>query len=194
MHAGHIVGGEFTYICRGWLNDDPSSGQKVFDVRINMYRDNIGQGAYFDGVNGGFDGTGPDGNASSAGHITVYNGTQLFIDRRNIQLGDVSPVPINLGNPCLILTEPADQQIGIYEFSLTLPVSNQPYTLAYQRCCRNTAIRNLLDPGDIGTTYFIAITPESQLRCNASPVFNIDPPHRDLCQPTLSDRPGRDRP
>lgn len=172
--AGHIVGGEFTYVCRGWLNNDASTNIRVYDVRINMYRDAIGQGAYFDGVVGG--GNGPDGNSSAPGHITVYRGTTAFIETRIIDLGPVSDVPINLGNPCLLLTEPAAQQIGIYEFSLELPVSTQPYTLAYQRCCRNTAIRNLVTPGDIGTTYFITITPEAQTRCNASPRFNIDPP------------------
>ena len=175
LRAGHIVGGEFTYICRGWQNDDPNTGVRVYDVRINMYRDNIGQGAYFDGLFGGVQGPAPFDNTSLPGHINIFRG-QSNVAQQIIQLGDVSPVPINLGNPCLVLTEPADQQIGIYEFSIELPVSTEPYTLAYQRCCRNTAILNLVDPGNIGSTYFITITPEAQQRCNASPVFNIDPP------------------
>ena len=55
-------------------------------------------------------------------------------------------------------------------------LSSNIYTLVYQRCCRNEDIRNILRPDEVGTTYFIQLTPESQERCNSSPVFNIDPP------------------
>lgn len=173
LSAGHIVGGEFTYTCRGWLNNDPNSGVKVYDVRINMYRDCIGQGAFFDGADAA---DVPPGLSSADGHISVYNGTTLIIPTMGITLDEFSDVPVNLGNPCLVLTEDVCQQVGVYEFSLELPVSNESYTLVYQRCCRNDAIINLRVPDEIGTTYFITITPESQERCNASPVFNIDPP------------------
>ena len=176
LHAGHIVGGEIAYACRGWKDGDASTGIKVYDVRINMYRDNIGQGAYFDGVNGVEAGEGPQGNSSAPGNYTIYRGTTLFVPTESLILGPVSPVDVNLGNPCLLLTEPADQQIGVYEFTIELPVSNEPYTIAYQRCCRNSAIRNLEDADKIGSTYFIEVTPEAQERCNASPRFNIDPP------------------
>jgi len=175
VFAGHIVGGEFTYACRGWLNDDPASGVKVYDVRINMYRDCIGQGAYFDGVELG-QSTGPQGNSSSPGHITIYRGGSVFEATLPILLDEANPVEVNLGNPCLVLPDDVCQEIGIYEFTIELPVSTESYTLAYQRCCRNEAIKNLRTPDFIGTTYFIAITPEAQQMCNASPVFNIDPP------------------
>jgi gliding motility-associated-like protein len=173
LGAGHIVGGEFTYSCQGWRNNDPNSGIRVYDVRINMYRDCIGQGAVFDGIVGL--------DASSPGHITIYRGRDVFVATLNITLDESQPVDVNLGNPCLVLTEEVCQEIGIYEFTVELPVSTEPYTLAYQRCCRNGEIDNLLFPEDIGTTYFIAITPDAQLRCNASPVFNIDPPIA-ICQ------------
>ncbi|MDN3633179.1 PKD domain-containing protein [Neolewinella lacunae] len=173
LYAGHIVGGEFTYTCRGFRNNDPNTNIRVYDVRINMYRDCIGQGAYFDGAR---EGQGPNGEFSGPGHISIYNGLTLFDPTFNIVLGQVSSVPINLGNPCLVITEDICQEIGVYEFTVELPVSNQPYTLTYQRCCRNPEITNLVRPGDIGTTYFITITPEAQRRCNASPDFNIDPP------------------
>lgn len=172
-YAGHIVGGEFTYSCQGWQNGDPNSGVKIYSVRINMYRDCIGQGAYFDGAPGG---QGPNGGFSGPGNITIYIGNQLFDATLDISLDRVADVPVNLGNPCLVITEEVCQQIGIYEFDVALPVSTEIYTLTYQRCCRNAEITNLQNPADIGSTYFIRITPESQLRCNDSPVFNIDPP------------------
>ncbi|MEM1358547.1 MAG: hypothetical protein AAGF89_10120, partial [Bacteroidota bacterium] len=144
LFGGHIVGGEFTYSCRGFLNNDPNSGIKVYDVRINMYRDCIGQGAYFDGVEAG-QSQGPNG-FSGAGHISIYRGTELLVPTLGIRLGPVSDVPLNLGNPCLVITEDVCQQIGIYEFSVELEVSDQPYTLTYQRCCRNAEITNLVNP------------------------------------------------
>ena len=173
LYGGHIVGGEFTYSCRGWLNGDPGSGIKVYDVRINMYRDCIGQGAYFDGAPGG---QGPNGGFSGPGNISIYRGNDLYEPTLNIALTSVSDVPINLGNPCLVITEEVCQQIGIYEFTVELPVSDETYTLTYQRCCRNAEITNLVNPAEIGSTYFIRINAEAQRRCNDSPVFNIDPP------------------
>ena len=127
-------------------------------------------------MNGGAGGQGPQGNFSATGTYTIYLGNTVFRPTESLSLGPVMPVDLNLGNPCLVLTEPADQQIGVYEFTIELPVSDQPYTVTYQRCCRNTAIRNLATPGSIGSTYFIEITAEAQRRCNASPRFNIDPP------------------
>lgn len=173
LYAGHIVGGEFTYTCRGWLNDDPNSGVKVYDVRINMYRDCIGDGAYFDGAPGG---EGPNGGFSGPGNISIYQGNDLFVATLDITLDAVADVPVNLGNPCLVLTEEVCQQIGIYEFEIQLPVTDETYTLTYQRCCRNAEITNLQNPAEIGTTYFIQINREAQLRCNQSPLFRIDPP------------------
>ena len=182
LYAGHIVGGEFTYTCRGFLNNDPSTNVKVYDVRINMYRDCLGAGAWFDGDPRG-SGPEPDNFFSGDGHITIYRGASLFVETLPITLDRFEPVENNIGNPCLILTEPTCQQIGVYEFTVELPVSNETYNLTYQRCCRNGdfapgggGINNLVNPAEVGTTYFIRITPEAQERCNDSPAFNIDPP------------------
>ncbi|OAV45008.1 PKD domain-containing protein [Lewinella sp. 4G2] len=176
LNAGHIVGGEFSYACRGYLNNDTLSGIKVYDIRLNMYRDNIGPGADFDGADGLNRGTGPNDRVSLGGHMTVFRGRSIFIREQVLQLGPIRPVDVNLGNPCADPNVPADQQIAVYEFTLELPESAESYTLAYQRCCRNGAILNLSQPEIIGSTYFIEITPEAQTRCNASPRFNIDPP------------------
>lgn len=175
--ADHIVGGEFTYSCNGWLNNDPNSGIKVYSCQINMYRDCIGDGAYFDGVSLQ-QSTGPNGFSSSPMHISIYRGnnTTPFEATRPLLLGPVADVPINLGNPCLEFNEEVCQQIGVYDFEVELPVSNEAYTLTYQRCCRNMTILNLLSPSQIGSTYFITITPEAQQQCNESPKFNINPP------------------
>ena len=51
--ADHIVGGEFSYECLGFKDGDPDSGMKTYEITINMYRDCIGTGAWFDGDDAG---------------------------------------------------------------------------------------------------------------------------------------------
>ncbi|WP_198664763.1 PKD domain-containing protein [Lewinella sp. IMCC34191] len=170
--ADHIVGGEFHYECLGFKNNDPSTGIMRYRITINMYRDCIGEGALFDGN----DPRQTPDVRSADGHISIYLGNEYYNPTRSINLSRFDPVPINLGNPCLVVNEPICQEIGIYTFVEELPVSEQTYTFVYQRCCRNESIRNLLNPRQIGATYFIQLTPEAQQRCNTSPAFNIDPP------------------
>lgn len=173
LSAIHIVGGEFSYTCRGYLNNDTMGGILIYDVKINMYRDCLNpEGAEF------------DGNAaamrSTPAHISIFrgvNGSEVFTPTFEISINRISPVSLNTGNPCNTLDpNTVCQQIGVYEFTVQLPESTEPYTLAYQRCCRNEGITNLINPGQIGTTYFIEISSPAQERCNASPAFNIDPP------------------
>ncbi|CAH1000513.1 hypothetical protein LEM8419_01666 [Neolewinella maritima] len=187
LRADHIVGGEFQYLFIGWLNDDPSTGIRRYQVYLNVYRDCIGGGACFDGGDN-LDRKAPKETcvvqpgepAKSADmHITVYDGDRVVPEYSSLSVpfvGGFSDVSVNLGNPCLVLTEEVCQELHTYTFTLELPVSDDPYTIAYQRCCRNESIRNLLNGNSIGATYFIQILPEAQLRENDSPRFNIFPP------------------
>lgn len=170
--ADHIVGGEFHYECLGFRDNDPSSGVMRYRITINMYRDCIGEGALFDGN----DPRQTPDVRSADGHISIYVGDDYYRETFPINLSRFDPVPINLGNPCLVINEPICQEIGIYTFITELPVSDETYTFVYQRCCRNESIRNVLNPRQIGATYFIQISPVAQQRCNTSPDFNIDPP------------------
>ena len=180
LRAGHIVGGEFQYLSLGWKDNDPSTGIKVYRMYLNVYRDCIGRGACFDG---GDDEPrqAPKENCggSSPMHVTVYDGDRVFTRYATETLQFKAPftdVAVNLGNPCLVLTEPVCQELYTYEFVLELPVSEEAYTIAYQRCCRNESIRNIVNGDSIGATYFIQILPEAQQRENNSPRFNIFPP------------------
>ena len=180
LRADHIVGGEFQYLSLGWKDNDPSTGIKVYRMYLNVYRDCIGRGACFDGGdNEPRQAPKEDCGGSSPMHITVYDGNQVFTRYATEELrftGSFTDVEVNLGNPCLVLTEPVCQELYTYQFILELPVSDEAYTVAYQRCCRNESIRNIVNGNSIGATYFIQILPEAQRRENNSPRFNIFPP------------------
>ncbi len=65
-----------------------------------------------------------------------------------------------------------------YSGTITLPESQQGYTLAFQRCCRIRDIVNITSPSDIyGNTYFISI-PGTRLLAtapvNSSPKFTMN--------------------
>ncbi len=175
LRAGHIVGGEFSYEFLGYTNNDTLNGELRYRVIINMYRDCVeeGVGAWFDGDQGS-----PEAQQFGGAemNITVYQGAVTREPTRILQLQSHSDVPLNLGNPCLRTNAPICQQIGIYDFVVTVPRSDQTYTIVYTRCCRNQAITNIVNPSDVGITYFIQITPDAQERRSSSPKFNIDPP------------------
>src|SRR5205823_7175277 len=50
------------------------------------------------------------------------------------------------------------------------------YTIAYQRCCRNVTIVNLVDPSNTGITIFTTIPDTSLAVCNSCPYYNNYPP------------------
>jgi len=60
--------------------------------------------------------------------------------------------------------------------TVTLPYREDGYIFAYQRCCRNITLTNIVSPNDQGTTQTIELTGEAQLSCNSSPQFNAWPP------------------
>ncbi len=168
------MGGEFAYECKGFLNDDPATNIKVYAIRLNVYRDCLGDGAFFDGANPAQ--VGPFTGVSAAGHITIFRNGEVFVPTLRIRLQSFSLVEVDDGNPCFESNEPICQQIGVYQFDVELPVADSTYVLAYQRCCRNGNIVNMIDPTELGSTYSIDITPEAQRFCNQSPLFNSDPP------------------
>ena len=156
-NAAHIVGGEMTYRCLG-------SGQYVFTMKV--YRDCFSGGANFDPV----------------AAMTIYaidNATnQQFLFRNlQIQRGPVFPIETEL-NSCITFPPNICVEGAIYETGIVdLPVNPSiTYVIAYQRCCRNNTISNILDPQDSGATYTVSITPAAQLACNNSPVFTDFPP------------------
>ena len=154
----HIIGGEVTYACLG----EPSPGIREYEIRFFLYRDSQSGGAEFDSAPG-----------APRFEYTIYDGDVVY-DTYELQGGDlrVEDYPTNEADPCAPKKPPQQFESGFYRTTVRLPVTNRVYTIAYQRCCRNVAISNVVSPGDIGSTYMVEITPTAQRVCNSSPEFN----------------------
>jgi gliding motility-associated-like protein len=162
--AAHIVGGEMTYRCLGFTDDDPASNSRRYEFTINLYRDCFGGGSEFDSP-----------NFIIQMHITVYQGRNRF---GRLELGGpvVTNVNVDPGSPCVIVPSNVCVEEGVYVWEMDLPIVDESYQIVYQRCCRNNTISNIVDPGGSGSTYTIEVTPEAQQSCNSSPRFREYPP------------------
>jgi len=161
LQAKHIVGGTISYVCNG-------NGNYTFTMKL--YRDCFGQGAPFDSDPAG-------GSNTLTGTVTIYAGNST-VPFKSIDLDapDVTNIPPNINNPCLLVPPNVCVEEGIYVFSLNLPVSTSSYHIVYQRCCRNNTISNIVNPEDAGATYYMELTADAQSVCNDSPVFKEFPP------------------
>lgn len=59
-----------------------------------------------------------------------------------------------------------------YQGFVNLPFRTGGYILAYQRCCRNSSLNNILEPLETGSTYWVAIGERAIRLQNSTPVFN----------------------
>lgn len=110
--------------------------------------------------------------------IGIYKGTPgnyTFVTKRTAFLGGSPRTTQELGN-CALLLSNICVGLATYTFREELPISSSNYLIAYQRCCRNMTITNILDPGRTGSTIYMEITPESQKLKNSSPKFDNVPP------------------
>jgi len=162
LQAAHIIGGEITYECLG-TNSAGTANRYKFVMRI--YRDCQSNGALFDSATG----------APFPATVTIYqDGTTL---PRIFELG--APIINKItpsSNPCFDVPPNVCVEEGIYEFETELPIISGSYYVVYQRCCRNSTINNITEPGLTGATYTTQITTEAQTVCNTSPTFKGFPP------------------
>lgn len=162
MQSRHIIGGDLTYVCTGI---DSASNTATYRFTMNMFRDKYN----------------PNGDASPFDREAVIglyverNGFWRFESQFLTPLQGPFSISLDDSDPCIIIPENIDIDRGVYEFQLTLPIINNSYMLAYQRCCRNSTITNIFNPGDSGSAFTVVINPEAQQACNSSPVFNSFP-------------------
>jgi hypothetical protein len=103
--------------------------------------------------------------------ITIYNADNSVYQDIDVPLESPIYLPITSSNPCLIIPPNVCIQQGTYVFTVNLPPQPGGYTIAYQRCCRNGSIINIVDPLGTGSTYSVPLTDSELARCNNSPVF-----------------------
>ncbi|MBK9722526.1 MAG: T9SS type A sorting domain-containing protein [Saprospiraceae bacterium] len=157
LEATHIIGGDISYRCLG--------GQE-YEIRLTLRRDCING-------NPGFDNPANLGIFDSKGKLQInlgQNGVLLMPYRTDDTLNEV------LRENCGIIGGDLCVHTTTYKDTLTLPYVTGGYILAYQRCCRNYTILNIVDPLATGATYTVHITENALLNCNSSPVLSPYPP------------------
>lgn len=150
--ATHIVGGEIYYDCLGG---------NVYRITLKVYRDCI-------------NGVAPYDNPASVG---VFDMNGNLLDTLSMIFPGSTNVPPTINTPCYSPPTGVCVEEAIYTEIKVLP--NIPVGglhLAYQRCCRNNSILNLINPGAVGSTYEIVIPHPSQAVCNTSPRYSNFPP------------------
>ncbi len=168
--ASHIVGGEVTYTC---------SGNNVYTVSITIYEDclnglpeaiaedNPAIFRAYDGEGRVFNTQGQIVNVSSD---PGYHDSAFFLPDDNIL------VPTNFNNACIDHAPATCLRKKTFRIKYSLPPNTTGYKIVYQRCCRNASIINLVNPSQIGATYYCDIPPASVAICNNSAVYKNFPP------------------
>jgi len=154
LHATHIVGGEMTYKCLG---------NNEYEIKLTVFRDCFNGVPWFD-------------NPAAIGVFS--NTTNLLLNNVLVPLDPMlnDTIDPTLDNDCLAVPPNVCVNTTTYTTTVFLPFIPGGYHLAYQRCCRNNTIANLIAPEDVGATYSIVISEDALLQCNSSPVFNEWPP------------------
>jgi gliding motility-associated-like protein len=158
LKATHIVGGELTYRCLG---------NNRYEVRLDLYQDCVsGQ---------------PDAiTQDSPAFLGIFygDGTRYMVDTGVHRTGGNLRVPTNFANSCV--NNPPNTCLNRATFirTYTLPPSSTGYYIIYQRCCRNQYIDNIVNPAEVGATYYCYIPPSSGTGavCNNSAIFKNYPP------------------
>ncbi len=166
-YASHIVGGEVTY---KFLGD--SIGGPLLN-RVTFFKYLVSVVIYEDCQNGQPEAIAEDNPAFLAVYPTdskiAYNiDTSVYFTPPQIQ------VPANFNNSCVTHVPPLCLLKKTFNKIYALPHNSSGYVVAYERCCRNNAIVNIISPGDNGSTYYCTL-PKYPTR-NNSAVFKNYPP------------------
>lgn len=153
-YASHVAGGDIFYECIGNNN---------YRVYLEFRRDcfNGNPLAQFDDPAsiGIFD---ANGNSMSS----LGSGGQIFLNFNAADtLNDI------LTSECKIQGDDVCVERTTYIGTVTLPYNPDGYILAYQRCCRNITLNNIIEPNQQGSTYWTLINEQAQSECNSSPYF-----------------------
>ncbi len=153
--ATHVVGGDLTY--KHIANDS-------FEINLVLY---------IDCINGSPGAIALDADAMIGVFDTTGTLVKTLLENRSL------PIRINSVNyNCVLPPTNACVDKYVYQYFTRLPYVNGGYYLAYQRCCRNNSITNIVSPGNTGATYWAYVPDTLQtMGYNSSAVFNSVPPN-----------------
>lgn len=166
LQGKHIIGGDMSYEC---IHLDTGANVVNLRVTMKMYRDcSNPEGALF------------DRDAKIGIFEKMPDGRFRFV-REILNLSYQTPIKSidpTASNPCLLVPPGVCAEEATYIFATgNLPLlASGSYYIAYQRCCRNETISNILRPGEAGAAFTIEITAEAMRFCNSSPNFKSFPP------------------
>ncbi len=175
LQATHIVGGEM-----GYRIINTTDTEVTVEIVLSVYRD-----CFFGNPEVYFD---------EPAFIGVFDDRNFRVRQLDVNFqGQDDTLTNQLDTFCLVNLDPVCVHTTTYRTTVTLPRTGGGYTFAYQRCCRNETVANIIDPLDVGATYTIRLSPEAIERGNDSPVFKNWPPIY-ICagQPLLFDHSAID--
>lgn len=145
--ATHIVGGDITV---KWISGN------TFEITLTFYRDCTPG-------NTGFDPTVQIGVFDKVTNFPTFNPQPILqvIDSTVVTLGD------NCYNPNICMKKCR------YVRQIVIPNNPNGYYISWQRCCRNSVITNIVNPGNAGYIFY-AEMPDPALH-NSSPTFSTVP-------------------
>lgn len=151
LYATHIVGGELYYDCLGGNS---------YRFTLKVYRDCLSGQAPFD----------------HPASLTVWTRSGTMLSVQQVPFPGSVNVPFVSNNPCFQAPPNVCVEEGVYSVVMNIPDSPEDILVAYQRCCRNNSIVNLVNPQNTGATYVATIRANQVVSCNSSPRFKNFPP------------------
>ncbi len=161
MSATHIVGGDFTYTrledgrfeIKLTVRRDCFNGEEEFDTLANVFLYNeYGDKFSYTTLDGWSDGR----------YSIPFMGSDTINEVLISDCGfEGAQVCVHEANYIDTISLPDNQGFG--------------FILAYERCCRNTSLNNIVDPLETGTTEYIEIPLLAFTEGNSSPRFNSWP-------------------
>lgn len=153
--ASHVAGGNMSYRCLG---------NSRYEITLEFRRDCRDPN--------------PNTDFDDPALFSVFDGTNYQIietlpneGRYLVNFVDEDTLNFELKSDCNIFGRDLCVQTTTYKDTLVLPERSTGYIIAYQRCCRNNTLNNIVDPLNTGATYWVRLTGAALEQCNSSPVF-----------------------
>ena len=135
-------------------------GGNSYEIRVTMYRDC-------------YNGVPPFDDPAALG---VFDSANVLITWYAMPFLGLDTLQPSIQSPCLVPPTDVCYEVTTYIDTINLPPRPGGYILAYQRCCRNVTIQNIINPSGTGATYVATIPDTSVVIIDSNPKFNYWPP------------------